>query len=285
MFRDIGVVGQGCVGVALREGMRRVFEVVTYDLKNPDDLLVYDENDLTYYPANNRIGQLVSETEGPIFICVPTPMGPNCACDTSIVESVIKDISECTDKQRIIAIKSTIPPGTTDYLNETYKSLIICFNPEFLTQSNAVEDFKNQDRIVLGGPTEGLNVLKQVYLKAFPNVPIVKTSARIAEMVKYLTNCFLATKVSFANEIKQICDKLNINYDRMIEIATKDNRLGKSHWNVPGECGMLGWGKKCFPKDLNALIYKAKELGVDPKVMIAVWEKNLEVRSERDWEN
>jgi UDPglucose 6-dehydrogenase len=103
-------------------------------------------------------------------------------------------------------------------------------------------------------------------------------------MVKYVTNCFLATKVSFANEIKQICDKLDIDYDKVVEYSTKDKRLGTSHWAVPGHDGHFGFGLTCFPKDLNALIATATSLGVDPKVMIAVWEKNLEVRPEKDWE-
>jgi UDPglucose 6-dehydrogenase len=92
-------------------------------------------------------------------------------------------------------------------------------------------------------------------------------------------------KVSFANEVKQVCDKLEIDYDKVIEYATKDDRLGMSHWSVPGPDGDYGFGGKCFSKDLNALMAKARELGVDPKVMQAAWDKNLEVRKNHDWLN
>jgi UDPglucose 6-dehydrogenase len=164
------------------------------------------------------------------------------------------------------------------------KNTIVCFNPEFLTERTAIDDFKNQDRIILGGPHEGTAVLKQLYQKTFPNVPTTKTSSTIAEMIKYVTNCFLATKVSFANEIKQICDGLEIDYDKVIEYATKDKRLGLSHWAVPGHDGLIGFSGSCFIKDLNALMVVAKSLGVAPTVMLGTWEKNLEVRPQRDWE-
>ena len=105
-----------------------------------------------------------------------------------------------------------------------------------------------------------------------------------AEMVKYFANTFLATKVSFANEMKIICEKLEIDYDKVVEYAIYDNRLGKSHWAVPGPDGKPGFGGSCFPKDINALINKAKELGVETDVLNSVWKTNLKVRPERDWE-
>jgi UDPglucose 6-dehydrogenase len=105
-------------------------------------------------------------------------------------------------------------------------------------------------------------------------------------MVKYFTNCFLATKVIFSNEMKQVCDPLNIDYDKVVEYALYDERLGRSHWSVPGPDGSLGFGGHCFPKDLNALIEVAKNNSVDPRILRCVWEKNLEIRNEndRDWE-
>lgn len=103
-------------------------------------------------------------------------------------------------------------------------------------------------------------------------------------MIKYLANCFLATKVSFANEMYQICDKLGARYDKVIELATLDSRLGTSHWKVPGPDGHFGFGLTCFPKDINALIKLSEQLGVDPKMLKTAWEKNLEVRPEKDWE-
>jgi len=103
-------------------------------------------------------------------------------------------------------------------------------------------------------------------------------------MVKYLTNTFLSVKVSFANEIYQLCDSLNIDYDKVVEYATYDERLGKSHWGVPGHDGDFGFGGHCFPKDLSALIKLSFELGTTNNVLCSTQTTNDEVRQNRDWE-
>ena len=123
-----------------------------------------------------------------------------------------------------------------------------------------------------------------MFSKVFPTAHIIKTDSTHAEMVKYLTNTFLSTKVSFANEIYQICDKLKVDYDKVIEYATLDDRLGNSHWNVPGHDGDFGFGGHCFPKDLSALIHLTKELGTINNVISSVKETNDQVRKDRDWE-
>jgi len=212
--------------------------------------------------------------------------------DISIVKSVVQELNDLSAEHivphrselPVVVIKSTVPPGTTEELDKACPYLHVCFNPEFLREATAVEDFKNQSRIIVGGSRPGSTLVKQMYQHAYPDVPVTKTSSTIAELVKYVTNCFLATKVSFANEIFQICEALEVDYDKVVEYATKDRRLGTSHWSVPGPDGHYGFGLTCFPKDLNALIHKAKTLEVDATVMKAVWQKNLEVRPERDWE-
>ena len=141
-----------------------------------------------------------------------------------------------------------------------------------------------------------INRVKQLFQKSFPKTPIIKTGSTTAEMVKYLTNCYLAVKVSFANEVSQICEKLdengyNIDYDKVVEYSKFDKRLGDTHWAVPGPVPthdgryVRGFGGHCFPKDINAMISLSKSLGVNPTVLSAAWEKNLEVRPEedRDW--
>tara|TARA_R110000851_G_scaffold61244_3_gene140734 strand:- start:34 stop:543 length:510 start_codon:yes stop_codon:yes gene_type:complete len=158
------------------------------------------------------------------------------------------------------------------------------FSPEFLTEANSFNDFKNQTRIILGGPRPATSIVKTMFRKAFPQVPIIKTGSRTAETVKYFTNCFLSTKVSFANEMKQICDALGIDYDKVVEYTLCDNRLGKTHWSVPGPDGHLGFGGHCFPKDLQAMISIARDLDVDPAVLESTWKKNNEVREDKDWE-
>ena len=218
----IGIIGQGFVGNAVYQKFKKYYDVVTNDL---------DETKSTATLSNLV---MICDT---IFLCLPTPMKKSGECDLSICENVLSEIDLLVDnleQLRTIVIKSTIPPGTTDNWNQKYDSLNIVFNPEFLTERNAVEDFENQDRIILGGPRPTTTELKQLFSKVFPSAHIIKTDSTHAEMVKYLTNAFLSTKVSFANEIYQICKVVGADYDKVIEYATQDERLGTSHWNVPG---------------------------------------------------
>lgn len=287
IMKNIAVIGAcGFVGNALTQGMVHAFDVIAFDIKQGIFCVSNSGKCRVSLPEDNYL-HILKVTEGPVFVCVPTPMNADGSCNTDIVESVVAQINEASAKlnqKTIVVVKSTVPPGTCEKLGEKYTDCYVCFNPEFLTERNAVEDFKNQDRIIIGGPREGTNVLKQVYERAYPDVPVTKTSSTIAELVKYTTNCFLATKVSFANEMYEICQKLNVDYDKLIEYATKDKRLGTSHWSVPGPDGKNGFGLTCFPKDLNALIAKSCELGFDPILLKAVWERNLIQRPEKDWE-
>lgn len=280
----LGLVGVGIVGNAFYEGMKHAFDVVRFDKFRPDLSDV------------DSIEGLVAATDGPIFVCVPTPMYPDGSCSTENVAQVTEAISLSTkdDVKRIVVVKSTVPPGTVDYLNFSFgTNLSVVFNPEFLTEANPVQDFKRQDRIFIGGLSEATQIVADIYFVAYPNILIMQDNAMATEMVKYVGNCFLAAKVSFANEIYQICEKLGIDYNAVINMATLDKRLGQSHWMVPGPMpvsdgsGQLlcGFGGKCFCKDLNALIAVAKTVGVIPTVLEAVWKKNLEVRPQRDWEN
>ena len=268
-MHKIGIIGQGYVGTAVREIMSNYYEIQTFDIDEKKS----DTGSISELVTNNDI----------IFVCVPTPMKKDGSCDTSIVEDVVEKINFVGKDDTLVVIKSTIPPGTTNKLNKKYNYLSVVFNPEFLTEANFIEDFKNQDRIIIGGPRPATSIMKMIYSKAFPNAHIIKTGSMTAEMVKYTTNTFLATKVSFANEIKMVCDKLNIDYDKVVEYAVHDDRLGKSHWSVPGPDGKLGFGGSCFPKDLNALIHLAGELELCTEVLMGAWNTNLKVRPEQDW--
>ena len=215
---EIGIIGQGFVGTAVREGLKQFYKTNTFDLN--------------VQCTCKTLHELVN-TSDIIFVCVPTPMRKDGSCDTSIVEAVVKDINQTVNAGqdgKIVVIKSTVPPGTTERLNSQNEYIQVVFNPEFLTEANFIDDFKNQDRIIIGGQRPASTKVRQLFYKAFPKAHIIKTSSTIAEMVKYMTNTFLSTKVSFANEIKQICDKINVDYDKEVEYATYDERLGKSHW-------------------------------------------------------
>ena len=263
----IGIIGQGYVGTAIKLGFQDHY-----------DILTYDKFDLAK-STHSKISDLVEETKV-IFVCVPTPMRKDGTCYTGIVEEVIREINE-TATDHIVVIKSTIPPGTTDRINSEYTHSTIIFNPEFLTEENFLDDFKNQKRIILGGDRKGTNKLRQIYSKVFPNATIVKTGSNTAEMVKYFTNTFLATKVSFANEMHSVCEQIGIDYDKVVEYATYDERLGKSHWAVPGLDGDFGFGGHCLPKDLSAIINTFKTFGL----LEAVEQVNDQVRNDRDWEH
>ena len=206
------------------------------------------------------------------------------SCNIQIVEKVVNDLSK-DHKSKGLILKSTVPPGTTDSLNDKFDNLSIVFNPEFLTERNAVNDYENQSRIILGGPRPLTSELKQIFSKVFPKAHIVKTGSSHAEMVKYLTNCFLATKVSFANEMYALCKKLDLDYDKVIEYAIHDERLGDSHWSVPGHDGDYGFGGHCFPKDMNAILELTRKLKTVNNVISSTLKTNDELRKNRDWED
>ena len=252
----VGVVGQGFVGSAIREGLKNFYEVLTYDL---------DET-----KCNSTHEALCREADI-IFVCLPTPMRVSGECDTRILETAVKKLDkDCKEAGTapILVLKSTIPPGTTDRINALV-SLDVCFS---------------QTRIIIGGPRPATGKIKQMFRKAFPEIPIIKTGSNTAEMVKYFTNCFLATKVIFANEMYDICKAHGIDFDKVTEYALYDKRIGKSHLMVPGPDGDRGFGGHCFPKDLEAMVYFAEELNVDPSLMKEVLDKNDVLRTDRDWE-
>lgn len=272
-MNTIGVIGLGYVGTAVQKGFERNNNVVTYDIVKEC--------------TENSIGSLAKKAQI-IFIAVPTPMDVNGQCNTDIVNTVLQEIAE-TDTYHtcICVIKSTVTPGTCDILAEKYPNIIICFNPEFLTERNYINDFKSQTNITLGYTTDSRAVkpVSQLYYERFPNSQVWVITAKQAEMTKYVANTMLATKVAFLNEIYQICQKTDIDFDRITSILRLDTRLGTSHWNVPGHDGKFGFGGTCFPKDLNALIQYGEINGQYTPLLKAVWEKNLEVRPEKDWEN
>ena len=268
---NIGIIGQGFVGSAIHEGLKGFHTVRTFDIQEA---------------LCNSTHEEVCHESDIIFVCIPTPMRRSGECDTRLLESVIKKIEEACvdcDHSPILIIKSTVPPGTTSRLNDNSR-LDICFSPEFLTEANSFEDFKNQTRIIIGGPRPATTKVKQMFRKAFPTVPIIKTGTKTAEMVKYFTNCFLASKVTLANQFYELCSAIDCDYDKVCEYALYDDRIGKSHLAVPGPDGDLGFGGHCFPKDLAAMIYFAHKLDLDSSFLEQIEESNKGYRSNLDWE-
>jgi len=268
---NIGIIGNGFVGSALVGGFSLTVETLS----------VYDRDERL---SNSTLAELVEKSEI-IFLCLPTPMAKLGFCDLGIINDVLKEVvSLDIDLQnKVFVIKSSIPPGTTSKISNEYPQVKFVFNPEFLTERTARLDFINSSRIVIGGATEDVEKVEELYRLRFPYTKIIKTDFQTAEMIKYMANCFFSTKISFMNEMKQISDAANADWDVAKEGLMADGRVGNSHVNVPGHDGSHGFGGKCFPKDINALIYKAEELGVEPLVLKAAWKKNLEVREVHDW--
>ena len=263
----IGIIGQGFVGNAIFQKFKSFFNIYTYDLKKS---------------LSNSSFEFISVNCDIVFICLPTPMNQDGTCNISLVENTISDLNKI--KNRIIVIKSTVIPGTTESLNEKFKNCSIVFNPEFLTERNAVQDFNNQSRIILGGPRPSTSILKQIYSRVFPDAHVIKTGSTHAEMIKYFTNCFLATKVIFANEMYSLSKALDLDYDKIVEYSILDSRLGNSHWSVPGPDGDFGFGGHCFPKDLAAMIALSEKLNTNNTLLRSVNKSNNKIRKNRDWE-
>lgn len=284
--QKIGCVGQGFVGTAIREKFKKHFNIYTYDKYNHENCLMYADGKVNQ-PFRLSLSTVVNNCDI-IFVCVPTPMFEDGECDTSIVESVINDISkECQvqDKRVIVILKSTVPPGTTNKLNSISNKVSVVFSPEFLTEANAVEDFDKQNRIVLGiDYIELIKPINSIFAIVFPNADIININSIEAEMTKYMTNLFLATKVSFFNDMYSICDKLNINYDNVIEATMHDPRIGKSHYHVPGPDGDRGFGGTCFPKDLSAMLFIADSIKQPVPTLLGAHTTNQLVRKDKDWE-
>lgn len=270
---NIGIIGQGFVGSAVYKTLSKHQRISTYDINreicNTSSInLLIDESDI-------------------IFVCLPTPMTAVGRCYTGIIEGVLDKINTYASPGKIVVTKSTVPPGTHSRWNQTYKNLSIVFNPEFLTEANAVEDFETQKQIILGSPQlTGYLASKKAFELAFPEdeVEYLHCTYEEAEAIKYFRNTFLSVKLSFCNEFYMMCKKMNIDYSKVAEIAHLDNRLGTSHYKVPGPDGDMGFGGHCFPKDISALIHECNENSIDCGVLEAAWETNNKHRKNRDWE-
>lgn len=243
--RKIGIIGYGTVGRAVAS----VFS-------GP---IIYDKY--------KKIGGIEEVNEADIiFLCVPTPYKNG--FDVSEVDDALSAIRG----NKIIVIKSTVLPGTTDHYQEKYPDHRVLFNPEFLREVSAETDMNNPGRQIIGYTKRSRDAAKDV-LKILPNAPFRKIiPAKEAEMIKYFGNAFLASKVIFANQMFDLCEKLGINYDIVKECVSKDKRIGSSHLNV--NKSSRGYGGKCFPKDVKSLIEIGIKVGIDLNVLKSVDEIN-----------
>lgn len=218
-----------------------------------------------------------------VFICVPTPMRPNGAIDYSAIHNSLETlIKETRTANPLVVIRSTAVSGTTDKLEKEYP-FHFAFNPEFLREKNALEDMLNTNRIVIGASRkEDAEMVEFIYKPLFPNATYIHVNNKTAEMIKYASNVMLTGQIALANEIYMICQKVDVNYDEIKNAILMDPRIARNI-DVPGPDGDLGFGGKCFPKDLNALIYLARENLYSPYLLEEVWRLNERIRKNKDW--
>lgn len=270
----IGIVGKGFVGSAVQFGFSPNTgcdaEVRAYD-KDPNK-------------SQHTLEEVVNESDY-IFISVPTPSNDDGSINLDIVDDALRSINEINNRDNVILLRSTMVPGSTLAFQKKYPKLNIVFNPEFLTERSANFDFINQARFIVGGDSKNTSKVAKLYKWRFgDSIPVIETNYQTAELIKYMNNCFFATKVSFMNEMRIIADKCGADWDKAVDGFIRDGRIGHSHLNVPGHDGKFGFGGSCFPKDIQALIDFGKTYGINLNTLSGAWQTNLEVRPEKDWE-
>jgi len=259
----IGIVGNGFVGNAIYQNFKDKVECKVYDVRihrcydSMEDVVKCDI----------------------VFVCLPTPMKENGECDLSYVLQFFKDV-KTTNGNTLFVIKSTVPIGTTKKVIQMRQDLRVIHNPEFLTAVNAAEDFKNADRHIIGGKQNLCMILRDFYRQHFPSTPIQVVTSDESETIKYFANSFLAAKVSFFNNLYEICQKFEMNFDSVKNGICTDDRIGFAHTKVPGPDGLMGFGGYCFPKDINALINTLKENDIDASLFEAAWKYNQKIRKD-----
>ena len=214
------------------------------------------------------------------FIAVGTPSGVDGEADLQYVRDVAEKIAEVVDHPIIVVNKSTVPVGTGDWVADIISKkrdsqkldFSVVSNPEFLREGSAISDFMNPDRVVLGS-LERSAAEKVARLYDALRAPILITDLRTAEMIKYASNAFLATRISFINEIANICDELGADVREVAKGMGLDNRIGKSFLDAG-----LGWGGSCFPKDVKALAHMAVLHNTHPQLLQAVMDINRNQR-------
>ena len=275
---NVGIIGSGYVGNATK-----LFGCVDTNDVQDITLRVYDIDPEKCTPKGISMSDMVECDI--VFVCVPTPMNEDGSCHLDIVESVVNDLSKIVEKSKIF-IRSTVPTGTS-------RSLGVNFMPEFLTEANWEDDFKNLKNWIVGLHDEDDKEIKSTIRSIFKiakrsgkilHANVYYTSTDVAETTKLVRNTFLATKVSFFNEIETFCKAKNVNYEVLANMVALDERINKSHMTVPGPDGKRGFGGTCFPKDINSFLYQMQNMSLPATVIESVIFRNEKIdRPEKDW--
>lgn len=207
-----------------------------------------------------------------IFVCVPTPFKEGKGFDKTALEDAFENISK-DGKERIVVIKSTSIPGTTDYFQDKYPHLKVLFNPEFLSEKTAQRDFVKPDKQLIGFTPTSHDIAEQV-LSLLPDAPYKKIMpAKAAELAKYAINSFYATKVVFGNMLYDLSESLGIDYNIVKGAFVSDKRICDSHFDVMHD-GYRGFGGKCLPKDLKCLLDLGEQMNVRVDILDSVDKMN-----------
>ena len=294
----IAVVGTGYVGLVTGTCFSEFGVDVTcvdidaekIDLLNQGGVPIYEPGLDALIAKNVKEGRLsfttnlasAIEQSLVIFIAVGTPPLPDGSADLSYVESVAKSVAEHMNGYKVVVNKSTVPVGTGQWVkgivlkNQKEKHRVsVVSNPEFLREGSAIEDFMRPDRVVLGAEdSEAVAIMKDLYAPLYLiETPIVITNIESAELIKYASNSFLATKISFINEIAQICDRVNADVHHVAKGMGLDRRIG-SKFLHPGP----GFGGSCFPKDTHAIVDVAKKHGYQFRIVESAIQVNAQQR-------
>lgn len=274
----LGIIGNGFVGKATKLFKCDKINVLTYDI-----------DPTKCEPMGLTLNKLVKESDV-VCICVPTPMKKSGECDTSIVENCINNIRACPSyacSKCNIIVRSTVPVGFC-------KQMQVNHMPEFLTEANWENDFKNCELWVLGvynKDDDFSNRFSQMILDAAHNGVIDHATIQIvdtdtSEFVKLGRNCFLAAKLSICNEYYAFCQKKGIEYDQAMQLIGSDKRIGTRYTKVPGPDGKTGWSGTCFPKDTMSFVYQLHESSVPSYMIEAAVKRNTEIdRCDQDWKD
>jgi len=256
-MKNIVIAGYGFVGKAHDSVLKNYFTISIVDPKF-NSYRVYD------FP-----------TADGIIICVATPKNEDGSCNIKAVKSVIRDTRISTP----ILIKSTISLEGWRKIKELFPTHSISFSPEFLRAETALEDFANTENLYIGG--DNTDFWKDVFVTAFKGLIDVQTQFSPEELIltKYFENSFLATKVAFFNQIYDLCDATNINYENVSYLVGSDSRIGYSHTKVTEE---RGFGGHCFPKDTSAILHTADSFSIDLSILREAVSYNKKIRTVND---
>ena len=216
-----------------------------------------------YDPPKGHSDIGVLEAADLIFVCVPTPFDPERG---GFVASNVEEAVSKIPGSKTVIIKSTVVPGTTESLQRRFPGHRLIFNPEFLREKTAAEDFRRPDRQIIGVTAASAGEAGSV-LKLLPPAPFTRVvGASEAETIKYFGNCFLALKVVFANQLYDVCAKLGLDYEAVKDCAAADPRIGPGHLQIFLD-GYRGYGGGCFPKDVKAFVQFGDRIGVDLELL------------------